>query len=427
MQTTQKLTNVQYQLVRIYENRESIAFYEGGTREFEILWNLFDSFLKSVRDSMLWQIGLQFFTELLEDITIVFPYLVIAPLYFGGEIEYGIVSQSTMAFHRVRNALNIIVNNFSSISSIRATTIRLKELLDDLENYERTKILPMQHQDIIDVVDVKKKNNSNNIINKKKHSKTPSLLRKRKKKSNNNNNNNNEDNPIIHYSHDDDNDKYALVVDSLTLNTPSISSPVTLCNNLSFKLPFGSNLLISGTTGCGKSSLLRCFANLWKAKKGFMQFGCEKKKILFIPQTPYIPIGTLRNALLYPNNSDNTMITDEMILKVLQNEARLPDLIERVDNGLDSNKNWSELLSHGEQQRIAFARVFLQKPSIVLCDESTSAVDENTEMKLYSHLAVVVPTIISIAHRSSLAKFHNHTLTYNSTYNSKWKRGQHIM
>ena len=157
-----------------------------------------------------------------------------------------------------------------------------------------------------------------------------------------------------------------------------------------------------------------------------MQFGCEKKKILFIPQTPYIPIGTLRNALLYPNNSDNTMITDEMILKVLQNEARLPDLIERVDNGLDSNKNWSVLLSHGEQQRIAFARVFLQKPSIVLCDESTSAVDENTEMKLYSHLAVVVPTIISIAHRSSLAKFHNHTLTYNSTYNSKWKRG-HIM
>ena len=97
------------------------------------------------------------FTEFLEDITIVFPYLVIAPLYFGGEIEYGIVSQSTMAFHRVRNALNIIVNNFSSISSIRATTIRLKELLDDLENYERTKILPMQHQDIIDVVDVKKK------------------------------------------------------------------------------------------------------------------------------------------------------------------------------------------------------------------------------------------------------------------------------
>ena len=110
----------------------------------------------------------------------------------------------------------------------------------------------------------------------------------------------------------------------------------------------------------------------------------------------------------------------------MQNEARLPDLIERVDNGLDSNKNWSELLSHGEQQRIAFARVFLQKPSIVLCDESTSAVDENTEMKLYSHLAVVVPTIISIAHRSSLAKFHNHTLTYNSTYDSKWKRG-HIM
>ena len=138
MLTTQKFTDVQYHLVRIYENKESIAFYEGGTRENSILWKLFDSFLKATYDSMIWNMGLQFVIELLEDVTIVFPYLVVAPLYFGGEIEYGIVSQSTMAFHRVRSALNIIVNNFSSISSIRATTIRLTEILDDLEHYENT-------------------------------------------------------------------------------------------------------------------------------------------------------------------------------------------------------------------------------------------------------------------------------------------------
>ena len=133
MSTTQKMTSVQYQVVRIYENREAIAFYNGAARECRILWNFFDAFMKSAYERMVWIIGMHSFTEVLEDATVVFPYLVIAPLYFGGEIEYGVVSQSAMAFHRVRSALNIIVDNFSVVSSIRATTLRLKNLLEDLE------------------------------------------------------------------------------------------------------------------------------------------------------------------------------------------------------------------------------------------------------------------------------------------------------
>lgn len=105
------------------------------------------------------------------------------------------------------------------------------------------------------------------------------------------------------------------------------------------------------------------------------------------------------------------MISDDIILNVLKTQACLPDLVERV-GGLNSATNWSNLLSHGEQQRIAFARLFLQKPKIVFCDEATSAIDETTERALYEHLQETVPTVISIAHRSSLHKYHNLVLKW---------------
>ena len=160
------------------------------------------------------------------------------PLVFRGEIEYGVVSQSAMAFHRVRSALNIIVDNFSVISSIRATTLRLKNLLEDLEQHER------RHSFVL----------------------SSALCSER---------------------------KYALQVKNLTLCTP-VPASTLLCKSLSFQVPLGTNLLVSGSTGCGKSSLLRCFANLWKPKEGSVLFGCNTKHVAFVPQTPYMPIGTLR-------------------------------------------------------------------------------------------------------------------------------------
>ena len=311
MSTTQKMTSVQYQVVRIYENRESIAFYNGAARECRILWNFFDAFVKAAYERMVWAIGMHSFTEVLEDVTVVFHYLVIAPLYFGGEIEYGVVSQSAMAFHRVRSALNIIVDNFSVISSIRATTLRLKNLLEDLEEHER------RHSFVL----------------------SSALCSER---------------------------KYALQVKNLTLCTP-VPASTLLCKSLSFQVPLGTNLLVSGSTGCGKSSLLRCFANLWKPKEGSVLFGCNTKHVAFVPQTPYMPIGTLREAVLYPNGEDadkSGRSSDKTLLHVLE-LACLPHLVERV-GGLDASRNWNQILSQGEQQRIAFARLFLQKPSSFL-------------------------------------------------------------
>ena len=382
-ETTRKRTNVQYKLVSVHEHREEIAFLNGGKREYALLKTAFDSFLQSVYESMCWNVGLEAFTEVLEDITVVFPYLVIAPLYFGGEIEYGVVSQSSMAFHRVRNALNIIVGNFREISSIAATTRRLKELADDLECHERGALERSDRTHVrFDAGGARKE--------KRARAKTPTRRGRRQGAG----------------------QQLALSVHDLTVNTPSLS-PDTLCDKLSFKVPRGAHLLIAGPSGCGKSSLLRCFAGLWDPEHGDVSFGCKKSEVAFLPQTPYLPVGSLRNALLYPHSDEEkdgkfAKTGDKAMVKAL-NDACLPDLMQRIGS-LDEERNWAELLSHGEQQRIGFARVFLSQPKVVLLDEATSAIDEITEGILYSCLLKKIETFVSVAHRSSLFRFHTLSL-----------------
>jgi len=179
-----------------------------------------------------------------------------------------------------------------------------------------------------------------------------------------------------------------------------------MIDDLSFSLPEGGVTLISGPSGCGKSTFLRAVAGIWPYAKGHLQVPASFHPMV-LPQEPYLPIGSLRDAIGYPQPAES--FTDEAMREALS-RVRLIPLCDK----LDESQNWSQLLSPGEQQRIALARVFLHRPDWLFLDEATSALDEPTERSIYESLAEILPntTIVSIGHRSSLKPLHDETIIF---------------
>lgn len=212
--------------------------------------------------------------------------------------------------------------------------------------------------------------------------------------------------------------KYSLVLENLTLITPHHPSRV-LIQNLHLSLVSGSNLLITGTSGSGKSSLLRAIAGLWDHGSGSI-IAPPKQITYFLPQTAYCSMGSLRDQLMYPHcstledptNPNGTKhysyppsVTDHDLWKVLE-AVNLPELYQRA-GGLDQVLDWSNVLSLGEQQRLAFGRLLVHKPKFAILDESTSALDLGSEKTMYELLASHHISCISVGHRPSLDAFHH--------------------
>jgi putative ATP-binding cassette transporter len=178
-----------------------------------------------------------------------------------------------------------------------------------------------------------------------------------------------------------------------------------LLREIGFEQAQGESLLISGPTGAGKSTLLRAMAGLWPFGRGEIRLA--KGSILFVPQRPYLPLGTLADALLYPRVRGNNPIPKTILTGVLT-DVGLGGFV----NQLDIVQDWSRKLSPGEQQRIAFARILLTKPAILFLDEATSALDEDSEVRLYGLLRTESwrPTVVSVGHRTALRRFHDKIL-----------------
>jgi vitamin B12/bleomycin/antimicrobial peptide transport system ATP-binding/permease protein len=338
-----------YSLVRLRENTESVAFYRGEPRELDIFRgrfaDVFDNFWAIMKRTKL--VG--WFVYGYGQASVVFTYIVQAPLFFAKLVTLGGLQQTADAFGQVQGSLSFIVNSYTDIANWQSMVQRLAA-------FERP------------------------LTEIAGHAEEPSDL-------------------AIAYQ------GKGISVDDLAIDLPD-GKP--LVSGVSFEAQPDRGLLLVGPTGVGKSTVLRAIAGIWPFCRGRVRFGAGR--VFFIPQKPYIPLGSLRQALAYPD--DGAALPREALEAVLRKVglgALAPEL-DKVDQ-------WSRRLSGGEQQRLAFARVFLAEPAVVVLDEATSALDEAMETHLYRLLreAPWHPTIVSVGHRSTLRAFHDDVLDLTSS------------
>ncbi len=192
-------------------------------------------------------------------------------------------------------------------------------------------------------------------------------------------------------------------VEGFSIDLPK-EKQVGIVQNLELVVNRGEHLLVTGPSGAGKSTFLRSAAQIWPYCQGRLFFPAGELQ-MFLPQKPYLPLGRLKKAICYPDVEE--LYSDEQILDVLE-KCRLSNL----GQSLEQEEDWSRVLSLGEQQRLAFARVLLAKPQWLFLDESSSAMDEQLEAYMYRLLQTELPetAIISVGHRSSLFAYHQRKL-----------------
>ncbi|MEP0755680.1 ABC transporter ATP-binding protein/permease [Trichocoleus sp. Lan] len=340
--------NLRFGLVRIRENAEAIAFYRGEEQESNQVKHRFLDVFENVKRLLVWELNLNVLTNAYEFIPFVLPALVVAPAIFAGEMEVGKVSEAQGAFVRVFFSLNVVVARFQQLTTFGAGINRLYTFAQFLEQAEADRASDEQPR--IQTVSADR-----------------------------------------------------LAVEHLSLQTPNYQR--TLVEDLSIELPAAQGLLVMGPSGCGKSSLLRAIAGLWDSGTGKI-VRPESDEILFLPQRPYMVLGTLRDQLLYPNT--HLEVDDEHLKQVLE-QVNLAGLDERF-GGFDAQEDWADVLSLGEQQRLTFARLLLNKPNYAILDEATSALDLDNEERLYQHLQAKGTTFLSVGHRATLANYHQSLL-----------------
>jgi vitamin B12/bleomycin/antimicrobial peptide transport system ATP-binding/permease protein len=342
-----KEANFRFGLVRIRENSESIAFYQGENQENQSLKRKFEEVFQNFNLLVLWkEIYLGLFSHPYNFFPYILPAIIIAPQVLSGDLEVGKVTEAAGAFAMIFRSLNFIVDQFQSLTAFAASIERLA----DLKVY-------LDHPKVAIKQDIVERPTINTI------------------KQNN------------------------LAIKNLTLQTPNYQR--TLIRDLSVNLPTGEGLLITGSSGCGKSSLLRAIAGLWDSGSGSI-YRPDLSQILFLPQKPYMILGTLHSQLIYPH--DDLSIAEPQLNHALE-KVNLGDLAER-SGGFYMEKDWDEILSLGEQQRLAFARILINKPRYVVLDEATSALDIKNEAILYQYLLDSNTTFISVGHRPSLIQYH---------------------
>jgi len=430
----QREANFRFSLVRMRENAESIAFYGGEQIEMKEIKKRFQGAIDNSFRLISTQRNLELFTVAYRYMVQVIPAWVVAPLYFKGKIELGVVSQSYGAFNHILSDLSIIVNQFEGISSFSAGIGRLGDFIEAMESnmhkeagggaevqnatstwntvswwdaFKTAISLRSFHQGDPSSLSLVWNAMKDGILpmSVQEHKHDISFLRQEKEGTEAGVGQDKGIRSIILPGE-------VVKIKQLTLKTPDSSR--VLIRNLNLEVDKGQHLLIVGNSGAGKSSLLRAIAGLWTAGDGEITRP-PPGETFFLPQRPYCTLGSLREQLLYPQrpgSADKTLPSDEELLQILH-KVKLPDLAPRLSakdggNGLDSVRDWSSMLSLGEQQRLAFGRLLANSPRVAILDEASSALDLVSEKSMYELLESIPHlTYISVGHRPSLLHYHD--------------------
>ena len=346
----QKLeADFRFSMVRLRETAESVAFYNGAAKEESFLSNRFMTLLRNTLFIIKKQKQLSWLTNSYAQIAIIFPFVVAVPRYLSQNISLGGLMQIANCFGKVQDAMSYFVDVYASLAEWQSCAERLLSFDKHIA-----------------------------AIEKETEEKSGSLVR--------------EETP----------DRLRLA--DVTISVPAMDENKRtreIISSAACTIRSGEHVILKGPSGSGKSTLLRTLAGFWPYVKGHISMPVPSE-MMFIPQKPYIPMGTSAEAASYPLET-----ADEEILSSLLVECGLSHLMEKPDTEAD----WSHILSLGEQQKLAFVRVFLRKPKWVFLDEATSAMDEETEEKMYRLLtALPGTTVISIGHRSTLDKWHDRVL-----------------
>lgn len=341
-----------FSMARLRENSECVALYGGEKEEQANFLSRFKSVVNNYWNIMRRRKKLNWLTSGYNQVAIIYPVLMAAPRFFAGQMHLGGLMQTVAAFASVHSGLSYLVNSYTAIATWTAVLNRLTGFTGAIERVETLK----------EMEDLKRLSSPD----------------------------------------------HSLYVKSLSVFLPDKK---VLLKDLNLRLAPGASLLIMGPSGSGKSTLIRALAGIWPFASGTVLLP-ETAKVVFVPQKPYLPLGTLRQALYYPYMPPDA-------------ERELPEILAlchltHLSAVLDANDNWAQALSLGEQQRIAFARILLQRPDFIFLDEATASLDEEMEETLYQLISSRLghATVISAGHRRTLLAWHESRLRL--TGGGKW-------
>nr|QUF59460.1 ATP-binding cassette transporter Abcd4 [Brachionus angularis] len=364
--------------VNLRINAESIAFYDSSKNELNRINREFDDLLNISYRRNWKELILKIFINTSQYMGGILAYLVLAiPIFTNKYDDYKpadlaqLISNYSFKCQYLIYLFTRLYDLLSEISIIAGNTKRVGELYDKMS---------------LNKFKINKPKISKNTVHPAKEENEP-----------------------------DQNDQTFILVENLTVKIPDTKNEKILIKNLNFKFKKDENVLISGRSGCGKTSLFRCINGLWNNYTGQIKI-LNENSLFFLPQNSYFTSGSLLEQIIYPSSLESNKLDLEIYNEILDwlNMFRLGHILDKVNSNLDLKPdfNWSTILSSGEKQRLSFLRLLFHKPKYALLDEFTSSVDQETETLMYEFLQKINCTFISIAHRDTVRRFHQKELKF---------------